>query len=109
MNGKIDKAGPYTYGRLNIDGWRFWLYCVGVYFSMVLGMISKALHDSLVNANEIEFVHFIVPMTVSPIVFGGILQIIRNPHDKFDLLGVVAIGFQNGFFWQDVLGSAGIQ
>ena len=79
-----------------------------IFLTMVLGMVASVLHRNLLTDASFEmswsFIFhkdIIVPILVSPMVFGGIYGFMKaNPNNIESFL----FAFQNGFFWKAVLG-----
>ncbi|MBG1269973.1 hypothetical protein [Nostoc sp. WHI] len=74
---------------------------------MLLGMCSKAIWDAIENREESKPIKInswvlLKPALVSPIVFISVLQ---NSSLEVSTL-ILCFAFQNGFFWQTVLGKA---
>jgi hypothetical protein len=70
---------------------------------MLAGMAAKTLFDSITRDRPVEWERFLAPLLVSPLVYGVILSMIRSSSGHLPML---IFGFQNGFFWQDVLAGA---
>jgi hypothetical protein len=77
---------------------------IGLYFIMLLGMVSKYLYDAIgeKNRKKIKFNkwQFIKPFLVSPMIFIAVYSMIPETTSAFLLL---IFAYQNGFFWQTVL------
>ena len=78
------------------------LFLIPIFVAMILGMVAKTTFDSLTMAVPFEWRKFLIPLLVSPIVYGSVLQFTQN--SSTDRILMLIFGFQNGFFWQDVLG-----
>jgi len=82
----------------------------------ILGMAAKYLHDVIVERRHsksagssppplnIDVWEFILPFLVSFIVFGSFWN--AQGDQTIDVMWLV-ISFQNGFFWQTVIGGVG--
>lgn len=78
------------------------LFWVGLFVAMLLGMIAKALHDNLIGGVRMDTLlekEVIIPVLVSPIIFGGIYGIMRETPRN---IGTFIFAFQNGFFWKAI-------
>ena len=77
-----------------------------LFLTMVVGMIVKAIYDSLLNNENITpgwdvlwRKDFILPVLVSPMVFGAIYGYLRDsPTNMLTFI----FAFQNGFFWKTI-------
>jgi ABC-type sugar transport system permease subunit len=76
-------------------------FLTAVYIVMILGMAAKTLFDHYTRKVELELSAFIIPLLVSPLVYGTVFNAAKNSTDAVTML---IFGFQNGFFWQDVFG-----
>jgi hypothetical protein len=81
---------------------------IGVYFSMLLGMVSKYIFDTIGDKNRKRIAfnkwQFIKPLFVSPIIFGTILS---QVPENISALMLFIISYQNGFFWHTLLYKTG--
>lgn len=77
------------------------IYLIAVYLVMIVGMAAKTLFDHYTRKAELELGMFIIPLLVSPLVYGTVFNAAKNSNDTVMML---IFGFQNGFFWQDVFG-----
>ena len=70
---------------------------------MIMGMAAKYLFDAIGEKNKIHFEKWQLfkPMLVAPIVFVAFYATV-NQESSF--LMTIGFSFQNGFFWQTVLG-----
>lgn len=75
---------------------------VGLFFSMIIGMLSKYFFDAIGPKGNFSFNKWsmIRPVFISPIVFLTVVSVINN--DEINLLTFI-FSFQNGFFWQTML------
>ena len=80
------------------------VFLAGVFVSMILGMIAKVLHEHLLGTQVFNWTNVLIPLTVAPLIFAGIYQQAKG-SDK--VLLMLFLGFQNGFFWQDIFGNLG--
>ena len=64
-------------------------------------MVAKVVFDHYTKRGDLEFGTFIIPLLVSPLVYGAVFNAAKNSTDAVTML---IFGFQNGFFWQDVFG-----
>lgn len=78
------------------------IFLCTVFLAMTLGMLCKAIFDAQVTGKKLEWRQFLVPLLISPLVYGTVFRIARTSDEKVLML---IFGFQNGFFWQDVFGS----
>jgi hypothetical protein len=76
-----------------------------VYALMLAGMTAKAVYDDLMDVQAFELRNLLIPFIVSPMVYGAIYRFVVVGSTEIVL--VLIFGFQNGFFWQDVLGQLG--
>ncbi len=76
-------------------------FLFGVYMAMLAGMAAKALVESLTSGGEMDVKQFILPLLISPIVYGVVFKIAKGSDETILML---IFGFQNGFFWQDIFG-----
>lgn len=101
---------PGGQGRFSLIGEYQTLRGIMLYFSMVLGMLSRGLHDHIQKYNGVNLYElllkvirstsFLTAVIVSPIVFFTIYNMARLvPDDVVSML----FAFQNGFFWKTVL------
>lgn len=87
------------------------LFWISIFLTMIAGMLAKACFDNLQNNERLDLSwdfflrrEILLPVFVSPMVFGGIYGIIRQaPHKN---IGTFIFAFQNGFFWKAILGQA---
>lgn len=77
------------------------LFLIGVYVAMVAGMVAKTLFDHFTGGSGWAWRRVIIPMLVSPLIYGTVFKIVRGSSETVLML---IFGFQNGFFWQDVFG-----
>jgi uncharacterized membrane protein len=81
------------------------MFYLGLFVSMVLGMLAKAAYDNIL-ANKSLFtqdqvlLNYVLPALISPIVFLTIYKTLQNMSKPAALL----FAFQNGFFWKTVFG-----
>ncbi len=68
---------------------------------MLLGMVAKTFFNYFTRGEPLQLGGFIVPLLVSPLIYGTVFNIAKNSSEPVMML---IFGFQNGFFWQDVLG-----
>ncbi|UCH94863.1 MAG: hypothetical protein JSV88_32040 [Candidatus Aminicenantes bacterium] len=77
---------------------------IGLYFIMLLGMVSKYLFDAIgeKKRKKIKFNkwQFIKPFLVSPMIFAAVYAMIPETTSALLLL---IFAYQNGFFWHTVL------
>ena len=64
-------------------------------------MLAKTYFNYFTRGGQLQLGSFIVPLLVSPLIYGTVFNIARNSSEPVMIL---IFGFQNGFFWQDVLG-----
>jgi hypothetical protein len=90
------------------QNFRDFLFWTAIFLTMVAGIIAKSLYDSLMNNERFELgwdtllrKEVIIPLLVSPMVFGGIYGLIQQTPKN---LGTFVFSFQNGFFWKSILG-----
>ena len=82
------------------------LFWSGLFVAMILGMLAKTVHDNLeagIRMDSILQTDVLLPVLVSPIVFGGIYGMIRETPRN---VGTFIFAFQNGFFWKAIFGQA---
>lgn len=77
---------------------------------MILGMFAKVVWDALETIGDndpvkLNFRSLFKPALVSPIVFIAVLQTVNNGLSILFL----CFAFQNGFFWQTILGKVAEQ
>ena len=77
-------------------------FLIAVYISMLLGMAAKTFFNHFTRQDKLEIGSFMVPLLISPLVYGTVFNIVKNSSETVMML---IFGFQNGFFWQDVLGT----
>lgn len=86
------------------------------FFVMILGMISKAIVDTLTSNESFSgkklAVKILIPLFISPMAFGTAMQsiesgIVGNTGSVNGLILIIAASFQNGFFWQSAMEAAG--
>lgn len=77
------------------------IYLIAVYLVMILGMVAKTFFDHYTGKGLLEFDNFIIPLLISPLVYGTVFNAAKNATDPVMML---IFGFQNGFFWQDIFG-----
>ena len=104
---------PNVEDRLSLVGEYTGARAVILYAIMVVGMLSRGIHDYIQNLTSISFsaaikkvvrsTAFVTAVLVSPIVFFTLYNITRSVPD--DIIAAL-LAFQNGFFWQTVLESA---
>jgi hypothetical protein len=86
------------------EQWRVFfsvLFLVGAFAVMILGMVSKVYYDHLTKNMVFSLSQIVLPMLVAPIVYGAIYASLKS---STDVIPALILAFQNGFFWQDVLG-----
>lgn len=66
---------------------------------MLVGMIANAAFNHLTVGTDFSVQELLVPLCVSPLVFGFFASIIKT---QLDSLSGTLIAFQNGFFWQQI-------
>ncbi len=83
----------------------FWLF---LFLTMVFGIVAKAFYDYIENNESFNLGwdillrrEVLLPIFVSPMVFGGIYSIAKQSPRNF---GTFIFAFQNGFFWKTILG-----
>jgi hypothetical protein len=74
---------------------------IGLYFVMVAGMASKYVYSWSETRKKFKIRSLLRPICVSPIVFGYVYTQIDAISS---LLPLFILAFQNGFFWQTILG-----
>ncbi len=74
------------------------LFLAVVFLSMLLGMVGKTYYDHLTKGGAWGLSQALIPILISPMVYGAIFSIVKNAEP----LPALILGFQNGFFWQDV-------
>ncbi|MFQ6753519.1 hypothetical protein V6Z72_04145 [Cereibacter sphaeroides] len=72
---------------------------VGTFFVMPLGMAANAKFNNLTGGADFSLNSLLLPLCVSPLVFGAFAAIVRT---ELDFLSGALIAFQNGFFWQQI-------
>jgi uncharacterized membrane protein len=77
------------------------LFLFGVYLAMMAGMVAKTIFDHLTRNTNLEWKTFLIPLVVSPLVYGFVFRFVKGSEEKVLML---IFGFQNGFFWQDIFG-----
>jgi hypothetical protein len=77
------------------------IFLTAVYLAMLAGMCAKTLFDHLARNVPLELKGFLVPLVVSPLVYGTVFHAVKDSQGKLVML---IFGFQNGFFWQDIFG-----
>ena len=77
------------------------IFLLSVYLVMILGMAAKTCFDHYTRKDKLEVANFIIPLLVSPLVYGTVFNAAKNSTDPVMML---IFGFQNGFFWQDIFG-----
>ena len=71
----------------------------GVFVAMLAGMVGKTYYDHITKNNQaFAFNQFLIPIIVSPMIFGVVFSFIKNTEP----IPALILGFQNGFFWQDI-------
>ena len=68
---------------------------------MIAGMAAKATFDHLTEGAPLSWRNFLIPLLISPMMYGGVFQVVRSSDEQVLML---ILGFQNGFFWQDIFG-----
>jgi hypothetical protein len=74
------------------------IFLLAVFVSMLLGMVGKTYYDHLTKGSTWGVSQALIPLLISPMVYGAIFSIVKNAEP----LPALILGFQNGFFWQDV-------
>src|SRR6266496_583190 len=74
-----------------------------IFLAMVLGIVAKELWDNLhtTGAFSLNITRIASALIVAPLVFAGFYQQFKRRGLS---LPVLALAFQNGFFWRTVLG-----
>jgi hypothetical protein len=69
---------------------------------MLLGIVAKELWDNLQSTGSpsLNYMRVISAMIVAPLVFAGFYQQFKRRGLS---LPILALAFQNGFFWRTVL------
>jgi hypothetical protein len=80
------------------DSMKATLFLIGVFVAMLAGMVGKTYFDYLTKGGVWGLNQALVPILISPMVYGAILSVVKNA----DPLPALILGFQNGFFWQDI-------
>jgi hypothetical protein len=81
------------------DAIRARLFLFAVFLSMIAGMLGKTYYDHLTrHTTDFGFSQFVIPVIVSPMIFGVVFSFIKNT----EAVPALILGFQNGFFWQDI-------
>jgi hypothetical protein len=86
------------------EAWRVWLFVSGAFLAMLMGMAAKAGYDHFSETHLFAWKNIFLPLMVSPMVFGAVYTVARRSTDPILML---IFSFQNGFFWQAVLGGIG--
>jgi hypothetical protein len=78
---------------------------IALFTATLLGVIAKELWDSLNTTGtvSISWSRFIGAIVISPIVFACVYQQLKR---RTISIAILAIAFQNGFFWRAVLAQA---
>ncbi len=96
-------TGEISKGAVDIMAEVAWVE-IGMYFAMVLGMISKYIFDAIGNRKrgrlKLYKWQILKPILVSPIIFAGIYTQLPEKTAPFIL---ILLSFQNGFFWHTLL------
>ena len=100
----VSATGPGLWGRLMNDKVKSGLFLTTVFLVMMGGMVAKTMFDHLTLTTPFRWEAFVIPLLVSPIIYGAIFQIVRSAHEPLLML---VFGFQNGFFWQDIFSRLG--
>lgn len=66
---------------------------------MLIGMTANVIFNNLTANTEFTAKSILVPVCISPLVFGAFASIIKS---ELDFLTGALIAFQNGFFWQQI-------
>lgn len=75
------------------------LLLAGVFVAMLAGMIGKTYYDHVTkHGPSLDYTQFAIPVIVSPMIFGVVFYFVKNTEPVPALI----LGFQNGFFWQDI-------
>src|SRR5262249_15877002 len=77
------------------------IFLAGAFGVMILRMVSKVYYDHLTKNTVFSISQIVLPMLVAPMVYGAIYASLRSTTD---VIPALILAFQNGFFWQDVLG-----
>lgn len=87
----------------------FW---IALFLIMIIGMIAKSLVDYLQTGRDVKISlevifdsEMLMPLLISPMVFGVIYGIVKQSPQKN--LGSFLFAFQNGFFWKAIFQSSG--
>ena len=105
---------PATGGsRLSIVGTSYPLRVLILYASMLLGIFARSAQEYLGDSEIVSLGHllsftytspsFVKGVLVSPIVFFAVYKLSASQPDN---IVATLFAFQNGFFWQTVLGRA---
>ena len=96
--------------RFSLVGEPTGLRALILYVLMIIGMLSRGIHDYIQNLPRISFIvairsvirssAFVTAILVSPIVFFVLYNATKSVPD--DIVSFL-LAFQNGFFWQTVL------
>jgi hypothetical protein len=74
------------------------------FVAMLAGMAAKVGYDHFTGAAPFAWSAFFVPMMVAPMVYGGVYNMAKGSTDTVVML---IFSFQNGFFWQVIVGQLG--
>lgn len=99
QNSSASNASPWGIALLTV------LMIVGIFSSFVFEKAKKSRRDgtpvSLKLTSILTDFQFVAALFVSPLIFNSIYALIgQNPETLGDFL----LAYQNGFFWQTVLG-----
>jgi len=67
---------------------------------MLVGMGAQGGYAHLTGATAWDWTTLLIPLLVSPMVFGSFLSVIKS---EIDVLTGAIMAFQNGFFWKQIL------
>jgi len=67
---------------------------------MLVGMAAQGAYSDLTGVAPWQWSSLFIPLTVSPMVFGAFLSVIKS---DIDVLTGIVMAFQNGFFWKQIL------
>lgn len=80
------------------------------YVSMLLGMVAEYYYSQAKEGKkkfEMNYVEFVIPFLLSPMIFIPLLSIIHNPMDTVvtatPRLMIYLVSFQNGFLWKNYM------
>jgi len=76
------------------------LFIATAMVAMLLGIAAKAMYDDLTGQAAFVWRNILIPLVVSPLVFGAVYNNTRG----LGFLATFLVGFQNGFFWQELQG-----